>query len=153
VSQIDLVPTILDLMGEDIPPGLQGRSLKPLIDGQAGKEADVFMEWNGRGRRDPGSWAGYLPEGTGDDGADQEAGRIIDVLEDPVRTVVTPDGWKFNCSPMGEHELYYLNDDPMEIENLARAKGHEELMLDLLGRIRDWQRRTKDDVRLPSCFS
>ena len=29
VSQIDLVPTLLDLLGQPIPPGLEGQSLAP----------------------------------------------------------------------------------------------------------------------------
>ena len=33
VQHIDLVPTILDLVGAPMPPGLHGRSLKPLLDG------------------------------------------------------------------------------------------------------------------------
>ena len=35
-------------------------------------------------------------------------------FRDPVRTVITPDGWKLNYSPLGEHELYNLRQDPGE---------------------------------------
>jgi len=33
VSQIDLMPTILDYTGQRVPEGLHGRSLRPLLDG------------------------------------------------------------------------------------------------------------------------
>lgn len=34
VSQIDVMPTILDYVGQPVPGGLHGRSLRPLIDGR-----------------------------------------------------------------------------------------------------------------------
>ena len=40
---------------------------------------------------------------------------------DPVQSVMTHEGWKFNCSPLGEHELYNLKDDLLETRNLAAA--------------------------------
>ena len=48
VGQIDLAPTLLDLLGEPVPGRLEGRSLVPVLKGEetlAGNE--VFMEWNG----------------------------------------------------------------------------------------------------------
>lgn len=67
---------------------------------------------------------------------------------DPVRTLIAPDGWKLNCSPLGEHELYCLRDDPGECRNLYlrnRGKAH-----DLRDAILRWQERTDDTVALPA---
>jgi arylsulfatase A-like enzyme len=36
VSHIDLLPTVLDLLGQPRPPGLMGRSLAPWLEGRAG---------------------------------------------------------------------------------------------------------------------
>jgi arylsulfatase A-like enzyme len=134
VSHIDLLPTILDIMDEEIPGHLQGRSLRPAMEGEAELDDGAIIEWNSRrGARGPG-------------GIENEA---TVASRDPTRTIVTPDGWRFTCSPTGWHELYNLNEDPIEIHNLARSGEHDGLMSDLLEKIRSWQRRTGDRVRLP----
>lgn len=47
VSQIDLVPTLLELVGQPAPPHLQGRSLRPVLEGRETLSSnDVFIEWN-----------------------------------------------------------------------------------------------------------
>ncbi|HEX28460.1 TPA: sulfatase [Candidatus Poribacteria bacterium] len=43
VQSIDLMPTILDFMEVEIPPTVQGYSLKPLIEGKANKVRDVAI--------------------------------------------------------------------------------------------------------------
>ncbi|MGC9454726.1 MAG: sulfatase family protein [Phycisphaerae bacterium] len=151
VSQIDLVPTLLELMGEDVPDNLQGRSLKPILTDDSRGEAgnDVFLEWNGPNCGLAADVVGKveLPEELKAYATVEEA---ADAIRDPVRTVVSRDGWKLNVSPKrGEHELYDLNSDPLELNNLAPQGDQKDRMNDLLGRIRDWQRRTEDTVELP----
>ena len=128
-------PTILDLMGEKIPAHLQGKSLKPAMDGKADIGSSAVVEWNNR--EGPG-----IPSGIQDE--------VTAATRDPTRTIVTADGWRFTCSTLGRHELYNLNEDPMEIDNLALSGGYEALMSSLLEAIRDWQRRSGDRVQLPS---
>ena len=67
-----------------------------------------------------------------------------------MRTIVTPGGWKFNCSPLGEHELYNLSEDPYETNNLAGRAEYEHLMSDLRSQIEAWQEATGDEVSLPT---
>ena len=57
--------------------------------------------------------------------------QFVDAIEDPVRTVITASGWKFNCSRAGEHELYNLNDDPLETANLAGASESRPVVKEL----------------------
>jgi arylsulfatase A-like enzyme len=148
VSQIDLLPTLLDLMGGSIPGHVQGRSLKDLVLGDSEPDRDVFIEWNGRDtgvslrERVAGQESVSLPGGF-----DEE--KAIAAVADSVRTVVSQDGWKFNFSPMGEHELYNLAQDPWETRNLAGVAAHKPLMRDLAERIRAWQGRTSDGISLP----
>ena len=145
VSQVDLVPTLLDLMGQEIPEELEGKSLRsvlgsdrPVVHGGA------FIEWNGAnsglGAAAPGrsipDWAETIarPE------------EIRAAMSDPVRSVVSDDGWKLNCSAIEEHELYDLENDPFETRNLfAREKGRAA---ELRARIALWQDRTRDPVTL-----
>jgi arylsulfatase A-like enzyme len=44
VGLIDLMPTVLELVGADLPEGLQGESLVPLLEGRTRPERPVFFE-------------------------------------------------------------------------------------------------------------
>ncbi len=144
VGHIDLVPTILDLMDQQIPDHLQGKSLLPLMQQSEtpSADSDVFIEWQG-----PQPPEGFVPECM--QGIVTEEDIEASVL-DPVRTIVTSDGWKFVCSPLGEHELYYLEEDPIETRNLVRDPRYRPLLQDLTERLRKWQQDTDDTVDLSS---
>lgn len=126
VSQVDLVPTLLDLMGKAVPQGLEGYSWKPWLDGTGEREEqDVFIEWS--------------PQNGG-------KGNVVD---HPIRTIVSREGWKLNLSTFGQHELYNLNEDYLESTNLVHQKEHRTLIRRLYKRIRAWQIRTRDSIKLP----
>jgi len=151
VSQVDLVPTLLDLMGEPVPTEsteLEGSSLLTGPgDFGSGPQRDLFIEWNG-----PNSGAKELssddplPEWLRELGTREE---LSEAITDSIRTVVTPDGWKYNCSPRGDHELFNLTRDPYETINLAGRADLAPLRQDLTTRIRKWQEYTGDRVELP----
>lgn len=126
-SQIDLVPTLLDLMGEPLPEHLQGKSLVDVLKGEASLEDnDVFLEWNGWGDRDV---------------AGPEINRIVAM---PWRTVISAEGWKLNLSSVDQSELYDLNTDPFEQKNLYEEPEHRDRIRDLTARIRVWQHHVGD---------
>ena len=147
ISQIDLVPTLLELMGHKAPTHLQGRSWAPALSGGAPAPArDVFVEWNGdgggvisRSDRDVPKWLDELGP----------AERVLDSISASVRTVIDERGMKFNCSAIGEHELYDLAVDPYETKNLAHDSAMRPRMRELRERIVRWQERTGDAVKLP----
>ena len=119
VGLVDLVPTLLDLMGQPIPDELDGESRVPVLRGESTLEAnDVFFQWNG-------------PEGG-----------------DIWRSVVSSDGWKLNLSPEDQCELYDLNGDPYEQTNLYDDPAHKNRVRDLASRIRQWQERVGDRTGL-----
>jgi len=133
------VPTLLDLLGEDVPSYLQGKNLRPLLEGKEFPEDDVMVEWNGRD-------TGFSRFDSMLDPAMLE--KALRAVGDPVRTIVTPEGWKFNWSGLGENELYDLNADPYETKNLFRRPELRPTIRDLAERIRAWQERTGDHVAL-----
>jgi arylsulfatase A-like enzyme len=146
VSQIDVLPTLLDLMGQPVPAHVQGYSWVPFLrDEEELVERNVFIEWNGPengivggtglGHNSPPCWLRMA--------SDDE---IVAAITDPVRTIVTPEGWKYTWSTLGEDELYDLNADPGETVNLATGGRHQEFIGKLRSHIIDWQRRTKDTV-------
>ncbi len=150
VSQVDLVPTLLDLMGQPAAEGLDGYSLRPLVEGTgAPAEEDVFIEWSGTNASSLGQVIGgdELPPYLTDIATLEEA---RDAATDPVRSVLTPDGWKLNWSRRGDHELYDLSADPGERRNLAAEPSARPRMRDLAARIRRWQERTADSCDLPA---
>lgn len=137
VSQIDLVPTLLELLGQPLPDHLQGKSLLALMNGEDVEAHDIFMEWNPFV-----NWERELddcPEWTGGDDCTSAAQTYI-------RSIVTPDGWKLNRSTTDRSQLFNLNKDPGETINLYERKEHKELIETLKMRINDWQITTNDPV-------
>lgn len=93
---IDLTPTFLDLAGVDVPPTMQGRSLIPLINGDAvgGWRDDAFYEFCF------GMFPGDIPTSVG------------------VRT----ERWKYVQYPDEHYEqLFDLKADRLETNNLAAS--------------------------------
>ncbi len=145
VSQIDVVPTLLEAMGKQPPANLQGKSLKKIAKegGTVPTENDIFIEWTGT----EGTIGGYdIPAEFKNEVPDRE--ELDKYLGAEVRTIVTPSGWKYNWSPLGEDELYNLNEDPGEINNLATDISQKERISGLREKITDWQAKTRDDTAL-----
>jgi arylsulfatase A-like enzyme len=92
----------------------------------------VFIQWNGMGDRNLGS---------------PEINRMVSI---PWRGVVSGDRWKLNLSPGDQCELYDLNNDPAELENLFDKPEHRDRVRDMAARIRIWQDETGDDMDLPT---
>lgn len=138
VSQVDLVPTLLDLLGQSIPDHIEGVSRMPVLRGEQGLEQnDVFIEWN--------PWTGDDDQPLPLKGA---AGMEL-IAAQPWRVVISSEGWKLNLSPSDHAELYDLNVDPNEGQNLFDDPRQRDRIRDLAGRIRRWQDRTGDNLLLP----
>ena len=142
VSQLDVVPTVLDAMGFDLPAELEGCSrLDAVRNGAENLNSDVFIEWHGRG-------TGRQPENLLQPQSSDDAPKLDP--ENPerecIRTIVTPEQWKLNISSIGDHELYDLNNDPYEMNNLINDPTYQALIRDLRKRIHSWQVRTADNL-------
>jgi arylsulfatase A-like enzyme len=134
VSQVDLAPTLLDLMGQPIPESLEGYSLRPLLErAGAPREDHVFIEWNGRDANELLSEVGQK--------AQAEVGKISGSR---TRGVISPDGWKLNLSEADKCEFYHLPRDPGETENLFYSGRYKRVIAQLRDRIKRWQARTGD---------
>ena len=134
-SHIDLVPTLLDLLGLEAPDHLQGQSRVPVLCGRDDLAAnDVFVEWSGADGHPPASIGEAEPNRS---------------LVHPLRTIVAADGWKLNLYGQGQGELYDLNADPHELENLYHQPEQRARIGELSERIRAWQEQTGDEVALP----
>jgi len=133
-SHIDLVPTMLDLMGKPMESRFPGRSLVPAI--QRGNHAeDVFIEWN------PGKISG-------DDIQDANfpAEALRKALSAHTRTVISPDGWKLCLSDGDKHQLLNLERDPWETKNLFYSGQHGDVIGRLAAKIHKWQTEVEDSI-------
>jgi len=139
ISQIDLVPTLLELMQEEIPGNLEGRSRADVLCGDATLEGnDAFIEWNGaNGLSSKAPILGKDPDD------------IKHFAGQPWRCIVSAEGWKMNLSPGDQCELYDLNTDPYEQTNRFEDPDQKERIRDLADRIRAWQQQTGDEAPLP----
>jgi arylsulfatase A-like enzyme len=134
-SHIDLLPTLLDILAVGIPDRLQGESRAPVLRREADLSGnDVFCEWNGAN--------GHLRASIGE-------AEINRSMAEPLRTVISADRWKLNLYTRGAGELYNLNDDPRELQNLFNRPEHRERRRDLFQRLRRWQQGVDDRAPLP----
>jgi len=94
VSNVDLLPTWLELAGGTAPPGVDGRSLAPLLRADAPPPArwrqDLLIE--------------FLE---------------TDSEEAPRFTALRTPRWSYAEYDRGEHELYDMRADPYELDNRA----------------------------------
>lgn len=145
VSMVDLMPTIAEIVGADLPAGTQGRGLLPLLQGGAGPVEEfgtMFAE------------VGY--GGVPYDSDDRPElhfpyeGRQFDELNSVTHSggqrMVREGRWKLLLDARGRLELYDIEQDPAELRDLAGrddlAAVRERLLL-VLGR---WSIRVTDDL-------
>ena len=132
LSHVDLVPTLLELAGAPVPPGLHGVSRVDVLRGEADLgDNDAFVEWTGLGDRNLGS---------------DEINRMVAI---PWRSVITSDRFKLNLCLGDRCELYDLTNDPEELHNLFDDPAHRARVRELTERIRVWQATTDDSMPLP----
>ena len=136
VGHVDLVPTLLDLLGESLPSRLEGRSLVPVLRGEETLDGnDVFIEWNGTSPTLPDRFLG--------------SDAINRMLALPYRSVVS-DRWKLNLCAGDQGELFDLRADPYEQTNLFDDPTQRDRVRDMAARIRMWQHETGDSAPLPT---
>lgn len=143
VSQVDLVPTLLELMGTTPPGHLEGASRASTLKNEGTRfDGNVVVEWNGANGAPPPQYDWPDPE--------IRPERIDAAHTDRLRTIFSEDGrWKLNYSPdLGEHELFDLQNDPHECRSCFGDEGTGEVTRDLVDQLRAWSARTKDTVTI-----
>ncbi|NJM26049.1 MAG: sulfatase [Bacteroidia bacterium] len=117
VQNIDIGPTVLELAGVKTPSQMQGMSFAPLLRGETIPWRDkVFYEYY---------WEYAFPQ-------------------TPTMFGVRTDRYKyiFNQGLWGINELYDLQNDPLEVNNLIRDEGHQEIAKQLAGDMWTWLEQT-----------
>jgi arylsulfatase A-like enzyme len=139
VSQIDMVPTLLELLGYRHDERLPGRSLVSLIKTGRPVRNYVYIQWN------PNSGAISVKKG-GTKLASKE--QLKRVENESSRAVISPDGWKLCLSDLDKCQLFNLNDDPGETTNLFDSGRHKDVIARLTKKIHQWQETVADKIKV-----
>ncbi|MEM7126200.1 MAG: sulfatase-like hydrolase/transferase [Chloroflexota bacterium] len=156
VSIADILPTLCEAIGADVPSGVQGRSLWPLLTGQIYPEqefASAYAE-HGFGGQYYG-WDEALDPA--DDGRtpspDGVAWGSYDCLNSWTQCgqmrMVRKDDWKLTWDMEGSGALYNLADDPSEVNSLFGQPDVADKQQELMGDLLTWMLRTQDPLPLP----
>jgi len=145
VSQIDIFPTLCDLLGIAPPSWIQGRSIMPLIrEARAEINDHVFTEVNYHAAYEPKRsvrtkrWS-YMRN------YDERRRPVLPNCDDsPSKDVWLEFGWKNR--PVPPEQLYDLIFDPDERRNLALDPGLASVIKDMRGRLDTWMRHTDDPL-------
>ena len=143
-SQIDFVPTLLDLLGQSVPEHLPGESRADVLRGKGDlSDNDVVIQHSGIGDRDLTSAASSHTM------APERVQQLNWLNTAPWRSVVTSDRWKLSLCAADQGELFDLNTDPAETTNLFDLPEHRDRVRWMAARLRLWQDEVGDTAPLP----
>jgi arylsulfatase A-like enzyme len=120
VSLIDIIPTILSLVGDDIPKDMLGRDLSPTFE-----DGEEFQE-------DPYRFSEHKPLG--------------DWHKTVEWRMVTDNHFKYTWNQGDLDELYDLVDDPYELHNLIDLPEYKSEQDRLQERLYRWMVETEDGL-------
>jgi arylsulfatase A-like enzyme len=143
LSNVDLFPTLLEICGAEDPGGIQGRSFLPLLRGGGYEPREwVFAEKN-TSRTDAKRCVRtdkykYI--------RNCNPGPQLMLSGDAENSLTRRDMGNDHVAPRPEVELYDLEEDPLERENLAGRAEFEDVEGDMAARLRELQEETGDPI-------
>lgn len=143
VSTLDLYPTILDYAKVSVPSTVSGRNLRPTIEGTGDATRDVLFgalypafatEDDERPERDiyarTKRWKYILYTQDISERDNKKSLRIFSILTD------------YSTRKKGDQDLYDLQADPHELNNLSAKPEHKALMAEFKQKALDWWAKT-----------
>lgn len=156
VSNADVMPTLCEAIGASIPPGVQGRSLWPLLQGKPfpAEEFRSIYATVGLGGLYYDQTDGLRGDRTDKPGAircEGENGRLgTDTLNRVTQggsaAMVRWGEWKLIYDMMGYGQLYHLPSDPLELNNRFGQPNASEVQARLMAELTMWSLRTQDGL-------
>jgi arylsulfatase A-like enzyme len=145
VSLVDVLPTLCEAVGAEIPFGVQGRSLWPLLTGGEYPAAEFRSMYSELG-------FGGLHYGEHERPALHFAydGLRFDELNSVTQSgtvkMVRMGEWKLTYDMLGNGELYHLPTDPAELRNRYDDSDCAAVRTQLLEELLTWTIRAEDDL-------
>ena len=128
VEFVDIVPTIFEMMGVDVPVWVQGKSMLPLIEGKTTEHKDAVF-----------SQGGVEKDATLRPNMDIMSPKqqvVKDFPESMIRSkMIRTDRYKFVYRLEGDNELYDMRKDPDELTNLAYDPDYKDIINELMARM------------------
>ncbi|MCX7011384.1 MAG: sulfatase [Candidatus Sumerlaeota bacterium] len=128
INSVDIMPTVLGLMGAPIPPGVDGRDFSPLMRGEPFEEPEaVYLSQRHFGEGPGFDWQG-----------------------------VATREWKYARHKDGDWVMYSRKDDPYELKNLVADPAFAPMKAQLAAMTDAWRDKTGDtepltaQMRLPT---
>ncbi|TZF81204.1 sulfatase-like hydrolase/transferase [Pedobacter sp. BS3] len=153
VSNVDIMPTICDMLGVRLPDGVQGRSLWPLLTGDKYPKAEfesivVQQGFGGLHFTNLREYDPYTQDGTITKGK-EEFDELNTWSQSGIMRMLRKDNWKLVYDMQGSGQLYNLAEDPAEINNLYGNNKYKDKQTELLQDLLAWELRTQDPLPLP----
>mgnify|MGYP005839490071 CR=1 FL=1 len=150
VSQVDVVPTLFELLGLPVPGHVRGRSFLPVVRGDADPadanavREEVFAEVNYHAAYEPmravrterykliRRYGGY------------DRAVLPNCDDSPSKDVLLDAGWRERV--LAREQLYDLRHDPHEAANVADRAEYRDVLADLRARLDRWMHDTDDPL-------
>jgi N-sulfoglucosamine sulfohydrolase len=145
ISQMDLYPTVCDLLNIEKPGWLQGRSLMPLITGDAQQiHEEIFAEVNYHAAYEPKRAARTLRYNYIRHFGDRRSPVLPNCDDGPSKTYWLDHGWRNQIVP--RELLFDTVFDPDENRNLVNDPAYTNALHEMRGRLDAWMQRTDDPL-------
>ncbi len=145
LSNIDYLPTLLDLIGANIPEDIEGKSILPILNDEKEEiRTEIFAEKTFHELYDP-----IRGIRTHNYKYIRNFEKLETLYQIPTPTLMAPSGKfikKFYEKPRRDEELYDLDNDPNEQFNLIGNPRYEDVALNLKNKLLDWMKKTEDPI-------
>ena len=133
VEYVDIVPTIMEILGQDVPRWVQGKSLLALMQGNTTEHRDAVFSQGGV-EKDATLRPFPYQRDNGTESPKQKV--LCDFPEAMIRSkMIRTDRYKYIYRLEGDNELYDLQNDPGEMKNLAFNPDYKDIIYVLKDRL------------------
>lgn len=145
-ESIDIAPTLLDACGIEAPQGIQGQSLLPSLIAEEGCEAAQTKAFVGAVAGNPGDRSAVRSMAELDSYVSQGINVPFWQVGATQGKMVRTKRWKLARYLTGEGELYDLQNDPDELENLFNDPRHSETQKEMNELLLHWSFLAEDPL-------